>query len=170
MEAKLIDAPLDPCFPPRPSSLDAGRPPLATCIDRYLRAAGLTDAARRAALTDSCLTDLTAKQRGGETSWAEIIAAIDRCLVRQLVPEAAQRVPPSVSGRVALRLGDGTAGGGLCDGSTPPRQHFAMHPQDLSLWRPRDVAAGGLLKRLQIGRPAQGIAACLLWLAVVVIP
>lgn len=169
MEAQLIAPPFEPCFPvlAGPSPDRSGKTYLARGLDRYLRAAGLEDDDRRAELAAACLDDLLAHSGGEEVSWAEIIAAVDRRLTRELVPGAADRIPQSAGGRVALRLGAGSRDGAPVEGGVPRRNRRAMLPQELSMWRP---AWHGEMRRLRISRSLQGAAVCLCWLAVLIIP
>ncbi|MGF1628122.1 MAG: hypothetical protein ACFCUT_01490 [Kiloniellaceae bacterium] len=139
-------------------------------IDRYLRAAGASDTALLSRLTAATARDLLARGVSAEPAWAEIIAAVDRSLAGELSADGAGSALPTPRGRVALRLAvaDRAAGARAvgAEWGTPPRQHRGMRAQNLSLWRP---SAKSLL-RLQVSRPLLGLAACLCWLAVVVVP
>lgn len=103
-----------------------------------------------------------------ELTWAEIVAAVDRSLATAFSADG--KTLPRARGRVALGLAAAAADNGVTvsgpDWGTPPRQPRAMRPQDLSLWRP----SAGWLLRLRLSRPAQGLAACLCWLAVLFVP
>jgi hypothetical protein len=141
-------------------------------IDRYLQAAGVDDEAARARLATNAARDLLAMGLSAEANWAEVVAAIDRSLAAELAPEG--MTLPRARGRVALGMAGGLSGvstkamAGLCgpDWGAPPRSNRVMRAQDLSPWRP---SLRGLL-RLQVSRPAQGLAACLCWLAVLFVP
>ncbi|HEY9538218.1 MAG TPA: hypothetical protein VIS03_11570 [Kiloniellaceae bacterium] len=138
-------------------------------IDRYLRAAGATNPALRGRLMAATARDLLARGMIAEPAWAEIVAAIDRSLAEELATEG--KTLPRARGRVALGLAGAAApasGPDLSgpDWGTPPRRASAMPAQDLSLWRP----SAGWLLHLQLSRRAQGLAACLCWLAVLIVP
>lgn len=141
-------------------------------IDRYLLAAGAKEPALRARIAAAAARDLLAQGLSAEANWAEIVAAIDRSLATELSPEGVSL--PRARGRVALGLVGSLEGdrqlppASLCgpEWSTPPRRHQAMRGQDLSRWRPSLQR----LLQIQLSRPAQGVAACLCWLAVLFIP
>ncbi|MGD1877681.1 MAG: hypothetical protein ACFB13_09300 [Kiloniellaceae bacterium] len=146
-------------------------------IDRYLQAAGAADTTRRSRLTAAAARDLLAQ--GATPSWAEIIAAVDRSLAGEFATACASAAPASARGRIALSLAEHptpdteTAEMGN-DWGTPPRHRQVMAAQDLSLWRPylRPSMHRGAdrLRNVQVSRSAQSLAACLCWLAVVIIP
>jgi hypothetical protein len=148
-------------------------------IDRYLAAAGVDDQERRRRLAVATARDLLARGGAkpfdpepswGETSWAEIIAAVDRQLTAEFAPESSDEAPDP-RGRVALAAARFGKGGGIdANWGTPPRRHRAMAAQDLSLWRPSPGAVAAQFAQLRVGRAAQGLAAGLCWLAVVVVP
>jgi hypothetical protein len=137
-------------------------------IDRYLRAAGAEEPSLRGRLMAATARDLLAKGLIAQADWAEIIAAIDRSLAEELA--SGGKTLPRARGRVALRLRGATAHGSAAisgpDWGTPPRRHEPMPPQDLARWRPTI----DWLRRLQLSRPAQGLAAGLCWLAVLFVP
>ncbi len=135
---------------------------LAARVDRYLRAAGAQDNAQRGRLIVATARDLRTRSSNGDPTWAEIIAAVDRHLAAEFRVDAAREDAPTSRGRVALCMAPGSG----AEWATPPREHRTMPPQELSLWRP-DTA---WLRQLQFGRSAQGLAASLCWLAVLVIP
>jgi len=140
-------------------------------IDRYLRTAGAADATQRSRLTVATARDLLAQGTGAEPAWAEIIAAVDRSLAAELAGDAGDDAPPRSRGRVALGLAGAVPAGsdaaifGNAWG-TPPRRPYPMRAQDLALWRP----SAERLQWLQLSRPVQGLAACLCWLAVLMVP
>ena len=137
-------------------------------IDRYLRAAGAADPALRGRLMAATARDLLAQGLIADPTWAEIVAAIDRSLAAELSTDG--RTLPRARGRLALVLGQGAPDGSFAisgpDWGTPPRRTTAMRGQDLSLWRP----SYGWLRRLHLSRPAQALAACVCWLAVLFVP
>lgn len=135
---------------------------LAARVDRYLRAAGAQDNAQRGRLIVATVGDLRAQSSNCDPSWADIIAAVDRHLAAEFGVDASGEDALTSRGRVALCM----AAGSGAKWATPPREHRTMPPQELSLWRP-DTA---WLRQLQLGRSAQGLAASLCWLAVLVIP
>lgn len=141
---------------------------LLVSIDRYLRAAGAADPALRGRLMAATARDLLARGVIAAPAWAEIVAAIDRSLAAEYAADG--KTLPRARGRVALGLGGGAADGTCTvsgpDWGTPPRRQSAMPAQDLSAWRP----SAGWLLRLQLSRPAQGLAACLCWLAIFLVP
>lgn len=141
---------------------------LLISIDRYLRAAGAKDPALRGRLMAATARDLLAQGQIADPAWAEIVAAIDRSLAAELATEG--KTLPRARGRVALGLGGGAPEASAAvsgpDWGTPPRRHIAMQPQDLSLLRPRADA----VLRLRLSRSTQALAACLCWLAVLVVP
>jgi hypothetical protein len=142
---------------------------LVARIDRYLRAAGALDTARRSRLTAATARNLLALGVSAEPAWAEIVAAVDRALAGADSTEGSDKAlmtSTTPHGRVALRLApDADAGAGAGWG-TPPSRRSAMRPQDLSLWRP----TAELLLGLRVSRPAQGLAACLCWIAILIVP
>ena len=190
MEARLTETPPQPGI-----RLDAGildgrnqedrpRSEAMIRIGRYLAAAGVDDHDHRRRLAAAVARDLLA--RGGakslgadplgaeasvmESSWAEIIAAVDRQLTTEFAP-GYEDSAPGPRGRVALAAArSGHDAGTDTDWGTPPRRRQAMPAQDLSLWRPSPEAAAAQFGRLRVGRATQGLAACLCWLAVVVVP
>ena len=138
-------------------------------IDLYLRAAGAEDPAQRGCLTAAAARDLLAQGASAEPSWAEIIAAVDRSISSGGARDGGLSVMTSARGRVALRL----LGNPVSlpeEWGTPPRQRRTMQPQDLSPWRPREGTGADRLQRLYVSRKVQAFAACLCWLAVIVIP
>lgn len=190
MEARLTETLPQPGVHLEGCNLDVrhetDRPHSAAMIrlDRYLAAAGIDDQEQRRRLAVAAARDLLA--RGGaklpgakpswpesswpESSWAEIIAAVDRQLAAEFAPGSGDEAP-GPRGRVALAaVRFGQSGGIGADWGTPPRRHRAMPAQDLSLWRPSPEAAAAQIGRLRVGRAAQGLAAGLCWLAVVVVP
>ena len=100
----------------------------------------------------------------------QVIAAVDRCLTRELAPEARRILPQSPRGRVALGLGPSAPMTARADGAAPPRNICPMLPQDLSLWRPEPRRSADRLRRFQLSRTTQGLAACLCWVAVLIVP
>lgn len=158
----------DPIAMQLPVESEAPHSRLLIHIDRYLRAAGAADAALRGRVMAATARDLLAQGLIAGPTWAEIVAAIDRSLAAELSAEG--KTLPRARGRIALGISGGTAEGSAAvsgpDWGTPPRRQSAMPPQDLSLWRP----SAGWLLRLQLSRPAQGLAACLCWLAVLFVP
>lgn len=153
---------------PLPSPLDADPPQsrLLAGIDRYLRAAGAADPALRGRLAAATARDLLARGVVADLTWAEIVAAADRSLADEFSLDG--RTLPR--GRVALGLATAAAVSGPDfsgrDWGTPPRQPRAMRPEDLSRWRP----SAHWLLHIRLSRPAQGLAACLCWLAVLFVP
>jgi hypothetical protein len=144
---------------------------LVARIDRYLRAAGALDTARRSRLTAATARNLLALGVSAEPAWAEIVAAVDRALAGADSTEGSDKAlitSTTPHGRVALSLApDADVGAGASAGwGTPPRRRSAMRPQDLSLWRP----TAELLLGLRVSRPAQGLAACLCWVAILIVP
>lgn len=138
---------------------------LAARIDRYLRAAGALDAATRSRLGVAAARDLWARNFGDEVSWAEIVAAVDRSLAAEFTLEGPSAETLGARGRVALHLASDHVAAGT-GSATPPRIHRQMYPQGLSPWRPSFAS----WRRLQLSRPAQGLAASLCWLAILIIP
>jgi hypothetical protein len=181
VEARLTDLTCDTPVPldARPREAIVAHPPadrvpprseLLDRIDRYLRAAGVSEAAQLSRLTAATARDLVAQGTGPEPAWAEIIAAVDRSLADDLSAEYGHATAPRARGRVALALA-GTvpeeAGDVFADDwGTPPRRARPMRPQDLSLWRP----SADRLLRVRLSRPAQGLVACLCWLLVLFVP
>lgn len=166
MEAQLIESAFLPCPPERPRPGD-----LAARVDRYLQAAGLTDERARTRLTATVVHDLTVRARESDPAWAEAIAAIDRRLSAELAGEASGMETASPRGRVALGLETARAPAAPEDSwATPERRRCVMRPQDLSLWRPRVVRRLHRLLRQDISQATQGLTACLLCLAVILIP
>ena len=151
-----------------PSHSEQPHSRLLVRIDRYLRAAGATDPALRGRLMAATARDLLAQGVIAGPTWAEIVAAIDRSLAVEFAADG--KTLPRARGRVALGLGGGAADVGAAvsgpDWGTPPRRPTAMPACDLSRWRP----SARWLLRLQLSRPAQGLAACLCWLAVLFVP
>lgn len=138
-------------------------------IDRYLRAAGAENSALRARLTAAAARDLLAQGASAEPSWAEIIAAVDRGLSSGGERNGGLSMMTSARGRVGLRLHEDPAG--LPDEwGTPPRQRRAMPAQDLSLWQPREGIRTERLHHFGLSRKVQAFAACLCWLAVLMVP
>ncbi|MEO3430353.1 hypothetical protein AAFN88_15965 [Pelagibius sp. CAU 1746] len=146
---------------------------LSERLDAYLRAAGAEDGGRRRRLLAAAL-QLLAERRGegpharARPGWAEIIAAVDSCLAAEAC--GAGIGAQSARGRVALKLDRAT--GTLAEGTwaAPPRQRRHMRAQSLSLWRPQLRGDAAWLYRYRISRSMQGLAACLCWLAVLIIP
>jgi hypothetical protein len=142
---------------------------LVARIDRYLRAAGALDTARRSRLTAATARNLLALGVSAEPAWAEIVAAVDRALAGTDSTEGSDKALTTSTtphGRVALCLApDADVGAGAGWGA-PPRRRSAMRLQDLSLWRP----TAELLLGLRVSRPAQGLAACLCWIAILIVP
>lgn len=169
-----IDHGADGSLPFQPATETA--PPqsrLLSRIDRYLRAAGADDGAMRARVAAAAARDLLARGLSAEANWAEIVAAIDRSLAAELSPEG--MTLPRARGRLALALAGRSATGepakataAFCgpDWGVPRRRYQAMRGQNLSPWRPRLER----LLRLRLSRPAQGVAACLCWIAVLIVP
>ena len=191
MEARLTDIPTDPRVQIAPGTLEVlssdgpasakDQPQSAVIlrIDRYLQAAGAGDKARRSRLAAAAARDLLARGASAEPGWAEIIAAVDRSLTAEFAPSESAAAPGSAGGRVALVLAEQAAPYTPAarmgrDWGTPARHRLPMPAQDLTAWRPAwrpAVAyASERLSRLQVSRPAQGLAACLSWLAVLIIP
>ncbi len=175
MEAQLIDTPFDPCLLPGPQRPRPEHPVLAARLERYLRAAGIQNAPRRERLLAQRLGDLSAEGRdadvsSAEPSWAEIIAAVDRCLIRQLEQGGSSAARQSARGRVSLGLGPAQPAMPAEDWATPPRNRRAMPAQDLSRWRPGTAWRAKRLQQVQFSRSTQGLAACICWLAVLVFP
>jgi hypothetical protein len=142
---------------------------LVARIDRYLRAAGALDTARRSRLTAATARNLLALGVSAEPAWAEIVAAVDRALAGADSTEGSDKALTTSTtphGRVALRLVPNANVGAGAGWGTPPRRRSAMRPQDLSLWRP----TAELLLGLRVSRPAQGLAACLCWVAILIVP
>jgi hypothetical protein len=166
---------------PKAADDSAQRPQSAVTlrIDRYLVAAGAGDRAWRGQITAAVARDLLAHGASGEPGWAEIIAAVDRCLAAEFAAPHSTPQRASARGRVALYLtgqesaNDAAAQMGR-DWGAPTRQPQPMAPQDLTRWSPtwRGMADGsaGWLQRLRVSRSAQGVAACLCCLAVIIIP
>ncbi|WP_193369152.1 hypothetical protein [Pelagibius marinus] len=142
-------------------------------LDAYLRAAGAEDPARRRHLIAATRQLLAERGSDGPAAparptWAEIIAAVDACLAAEIctVGPGAQ----SARGRVALKQGPAVNPQTEDEWGTPPRQRRRMHAQSLSLWRPQFLGDAAWLYRYQISRSTQSLAACLCWLAVLIIP
>ena len=159
---------IQPRIAVEPASGEQPHSRLLVSIDRYLRAAGASEPALRGRLMAATARDLLAQGVIADPAWAEIVAAIDRSLAAELAVDG--KTLPRARGRVALGLSGGAADGSAAvsgpDWGAPPRRPSAMPAQDLSLWRP----SAGWLLRLQLSRPAQGLAACLCWLAVLFVP
>lgn len=143
-------------------------------IDRYLQAAGAMDKARRSRVTAAAARDLLARGASAEPGWAEVIAAVDRSLAIEFATADAA-AQTSARGRVALILAEQAAASGAAarmdrDWGTPTRHRLAMPAQDLTAWRPDMQRSADRLSRLRVSPVAQGVAACLSWLAVLFIP
>ena len=69
-----------------------------------------------------------------------------------------------------LGLGPSAPMTARADGAAPPRNICPMLPQDLSLWRPEPRRSADRLRRFQLSRTTQGLAACLCWVAVLIVP
>ncbi|MEQ9607171.1 MAG: hypothetical protein RLN99_05835, partial [Kiloniellaceae bacterium] len=160
-------------------SKDQPHSAVALRIDRYLQAAGAMDKARRSRITAAAARDLLARGASAEPGWAEVIAAVDRSLAAEFTDAQMTAAQGSARGRVALVLaeravspGDATQMGR--DWGTPARRRLAMAAQDLTAWhpalRPEMERQAARLRRLQVSRSVQGLAACLSWLAVLIIP
>ena len=152
---------------------------VALRIDRYLQAAGAMDKARRSRVTAAAARDLLARGASAEPAWAEVIAAIDRSLAAEFTNAEISAAQGSARGRVALVLAERAMTSGDAarmgrDWGTPARHRLAMAAQDLTAWhpalRPEMERHAARLRRLQVSRSVQGLAACLSWLAVLFIP
>lgn len=164
MEAQLID-PLTPLHANGNASRKLPRGAMEVRIDSYLRACGVVEHSRREHLLGATLGALGVDDQKKLLSWAEIIAAVDAVLARHMDWPAGPAPATGGRGRVALRLG--VAAERTADWAVVPQRSLQyMRPQNLSPWRPplRE------LLRLRIPRSTQGLAACLCWLAVLIIP
>lgn len=161
MEAQLINETLE-APSPRQAVDRPSRDALARGLDRYLRAAGAADDLQRRRLVLRILEKLQDEGDPKALPWAKAIATTDEVLNAEFLDRASAR--SGMKGRVALRLGPSTPAAG--DWGTPARRYRAMRPCSLAPWRPsfRD------LLQLPVPRVAQGLAACLCWLAVLVLP
>ncbi len=171
MEAQLIDTSLERSLPGKDSG--RSRPVgLSDRLETYLRAAGADDPERRRQLCAATLEVLAERGTAGPLSpqptWAEIIAAVDACLATEICASGAGA--QSARGRVALKQGAAATAQAEGEWATPPRQRRRMRAQSLSLWRPRIQGDAAWLYRYQISRSTQSLAACLCWLAVLIIP
>lgn len=172
MEAQLIDISSERGLP----GDDSGRSrPLALSdrLNAYLRAAGVEDSERRRQLRAATRQLLAGRGSDGPAAsvrptWAEIIAAVDACLAAEIC--AAGIGVQSARGRVALKQGPAATAQTEGGWGTPPRRRRRMRAQNLSLWRPQIQGDAAWLYRYQISRSTQSLAACLCWLAVLIIP
>jgi len=148
-------------------------------IDRYLQAAGATDKARRSRVTAAAARDPQAPGPTAAPGWAEIIAAVDRSLAAEFANAEIATAQGSARGRVALVLAERAVSSGDAarmdrDWGTPARHRLAMAAQDLTAWqpalRPEMERQAARLRRLQVSRSVQGLAACFSLLAVLIIP
>jgi hypothetical protein len=142
-------------------------------LDAYLRAAGAEDSDRRRRLRAATRQLLAERGSDGPAAstrptWAEIIAAMDACLAAEIC--GAGVGVQSARGRVALKQDPAATAQAEGEWGTPPRQRRRMRAQSLSLWRPRIQGDAAWLYRYQISRSTQSLAACLCWLAVLIIP
>lgn len=172
MDAQLIDISLERTSPGDDS--DSSEPmALSNRLNAYLRAAGVSDPERLRQLHAATRQLLAERGSGGPAAsarptWAEIIAAVDACLAAEI--SAAGVGAQSARGRVALKQGSAAAAQAEGQWGTPPRQRRRMRAQSLSLWRPQIQGEAAWLYRYQISRSTQSLAACLCWLAVLIIP
>lgn len=161
MEAQLINETLEAQHPVRAVDRSFWEA-LTRRLDSYLREAGAADDLQRRRLVLHILERLQGEGDPKDLPWAKVVATMDRVLNAELLEQTGTR--SGLKGRIALRLDLSARPAG--DWGTPERRYRAMRPCSLAPWRPslQDLI------RLPVPRVAQGVAACLCWLAVLVLP
>ena len=168
VEAQLIlESPLTPGLAPAAPKASQGPScdELARKLDGYLAAAGAADELLRRRMVLRTVEKLEAEGDPAKLPWVKAVAALDEVLSSELLPQPGPH--GKQQGRIALYLGGARQAGWTArDWATPPRRYLAMPASSLAPWRPSWRQLG----QIRVPRFAQGIAACLCWLAVLVLP